>query len=306
MYQNFADIRAKAQAIGNGKVAVAAANDSSVLGAVIEARKTGIANSILVGSRTAIEKILADLGETEIDKYEIIDEPNDAKAAQIAVKLVREGQANVLLKGQLKTALLLKAALDAETGLRSGSLLSDCLVFHTEQNGAEKLCMLTDGGVNLYPELDKKAEIVKNAIRLAHALDIEKPRVALLAAVEVVNPKMPETLDAAIIAKMADRGQIRGAFVDGPLALDNAVSLEAAKAKKIESQVAGQADVLVVPNIAAGNIFGKSLTYQANLEKGHLIMGAAAPIIITSRTDVQQPKVNSIALGVVYSHFYQK
>lgn len=232
--------------------------------------------------------------------FEIINEKDDEAFAQKAVDLVREKRADILLKGVVDTSTLMKAVLDAQHGLRTGRLLSDVFIFEYPER-ENQLIMITDGGVTLTPDLNQKIEIIENAVEVAHALGNECPRVALLSATETVIPKLPATLDAAVIAKMNQRGQIKGCIVDGPLALDNAISIESAMEKRIDSPVAGQADILVVPNIEVGNILAKSTTYFAKYRLGHVIVGARAPILIPSRADKKDAKLLSIALGVIMS-----
>jgi phosphate butyryltransferase len=276
------------------KVAVAVAQDDAVLEAVQGAKAQGVADAILVGDRAKIEKVAAQLG-IDVAGWEIIHEPDDRRAAYKAVELVSSGQANVLMKGLINTADLLRAVLDKEIGLRTGRVLSHVAVF--EVPDFKRLIMITDGGMNVAPDLKQKADIIQNSVALAHALGNAQPKIAVLAAVEVVNPDMPATLDAANLAKMADRGQIKGAIIDGPLALDNAISEEAARHKGIKSPVAGHADILVVPDIQTGNMLAKSLVYFAKGKIAGLIVGAAAPIVLTSRADTHEAKILSIALG---------
>jgi phosphate butyryltransferase len=276
------------------KVAVAVAQDDAVLQAIQGAKAQGVADAILVGDRAKIEKVAAQLG-IDVAGWEIIHEPDDHRAAYKAVELVSSGQANVLMKGLINTADLLRVVLDKEIGLRTGRVLSHVAVF--EVPDFKRLIMITDGGMNVAPDLKQKADIIQNAVALAHALGNALPKIAVLAAVEVVNPDMPATLDAANLAKMADRGQIKGAIIDGPLALDNAINEEAARHKGIKSPVAGHADILVVPDIQTGNMLGKSLVYFAKGKIAGLIVGAAAPIVLTSRADTHEAKILSIALG---------
>lgn len=278
------------------RVAVAAAQDDAVLEAVQGARQQKIAEFTLVGD---IEKIKTTAQKLAIPLEDVVlvHEPDDRKAAYRAVELVSSGQADVLMKGLINTADLLRAVLDKTVGLRTGRVLSHTAVY--EAPGFGRLLMITDGGMNIAPTLQQKADIIQNAVQLAKVLGISPAKVAVLAAVEVVNPDMPATLDAAALTKMADRGQIRGAIVDGPLALDNAINPEAAKHKGIISPVAGQADILVTPDIEAGNMLGKSLVYIAKGKIAGLILGAAKPVVVTSRADTYEAKLMSIALGAL-------
>jgi len=229
----------------------------------------------------------------------IVHSENEVISSEIAVKLISEGKANILMKGLVKTATLLKAVLNKEWGLRTGNLLSHVAILETP--GLDRLIFVTDGGMIIKPDLNQKIGIIQNAVNLAHDLGYERPNVALIAAVEVVNPDMPETMEAAIISKMADRKQIKGCNIDGPLGLDNALNLMAAKIKNVESNVAGKADILVVPDIHSGNFLGKSAVYLANGKIAGLVVGAKVPIIIVSRADSSESKINSIALAAAIS-----
>lgn len=277
-------------------VAVAVAQDEAVLEAVRYAKTERIADFILVGDRVKIQQ-LAEKLHMDVADLTIAHQPDDKKAALEAVTLVSRGEANVLMKGLLPTADLLRAVLDKEVGLRTGRVLSHAAVF--EIPGFDRLLTVTDGGMNLSPNLEQKADIIQNTVSLAKALGITPVKVAALAAVEVVNPDMQATLDAALLAKMADRGQIKGAIVDGPLALDIAINVEAAVHKGIKSPLSGCADVLLVPDIVAGNILGKSLMYFAHAKMAGLVLGATRPVVVTSRADSHEGKVLSIALGVL-------
>ncbi|SHE92034.1 phosphate butyryltransferase [Caloramator proteoclasticus] len=276
------------------KLAVAAAEDEEVLLAVDEAAKLGLIDAILVGNRDKILKIANEL-KINIDSYEVIHTDSLTDAARIAVSLVADNIADFLMKGLIGTADLLKAVLDKEKGLRGSGLLSHVMVYNVPTY--HKLLFLTDGGMVTYPDLYQKVQIVNNAVKVAKAFGINPIHVAPLCAVEVVNPDMQATLDAAALFKMNQRGQIKDCVIDGPLALDNAISIEAAKHKGIVSPVAGQADILLVPNIEAGNILGKSLTYFAKAKSAGVIMGAKCPIVLVSRADTHEAKLNSIALG---------
>jgi len=278
------------------RVAVAAAQDDAVLEAVRGACEQKIAEFTLVGDIDKI-KAIAHKFDVSLDDVLLVHEPDCRKAAYRAVALVSSGQADVLMKGQINTADLLRAVLDKEVGLRTGRVLSHTAVY--ELPGFERLLIITDGGMNIAPTLQQKADIIQNSVLLANVLGISPAKVAVLAAVEVVNPDMPATLEAAALTKMADRGQIRGAIVDGPLAFDNAISLEAAKHKGIISPVAGVADILVTPDIEAGNILGKSLVYLAKGKMAGLIVGAAKPVVVTSRADTYEAKLMSIAIGTL-------
>ncbi|MDP2806844.1 MAG: bifunctional enoyl-CoA hydratase/phosphate acetyltransferase, partial [bacterium] len=251
---------------------------------------------ILFGDKKAIEEAAQKAG-VDIKGWEIHDIKDMAEASRAAVKAVSSGQADFLMKGLVATSTFLKAVLDKEVGLRTGRLLSHVAVM--ESALYPKLFLLTDGGMNVKPDLTAKVDIINNAVEIAHKLGVEKPKVAVLTALEVVNPEMPETIDAAHLSKMNDRGQIKGCIVDGPLALDLAVSAEAAAHKKVKSLVAGDADIFLAPEIASGNMLAKGLIYLGGAKAAGLIAGASKPVVMLSRSDSKQQKLNSIALGVV-------
>lgn len=278
-------------------VAIAAAADEAALGAIAEAQALGIAEAILFGEGEKIARIYAELTGRKEVPFEIREVADDSAAARSAVASVRSGESQILLKGKIKTAALLKAVLDSESGLRSSHLLSDVFIFEDPALPDNKLVMITDGGVTLKPDLRQKIELIENAVAVAHALGNERPRVAVLSAVEMVNPALPGTIDAAVLTKMNQRGQIKGCLIDGPLALDNAVSADAARIKGINSPVAGQADILLCPDIESANMLAKSTTYFARLRLGHIIMGSTAPVLIPSRADSADSKLLSIAVG---------
>lgn len=284
----------KARERSGRKIALVAAEDEPALGAVADALKENIAEPVLIGCKEKILKIAGELN-FDVSKVEIIEENNPAKSAKIGVELIREGSAHILMKGSVPTADFLRAILDKENGLRTGSLLSHIGFFETKFY--HKLIALTDAAQNIAPELAEKVGIINNAVDLFHRLGVERPKVAALAAVEKVNPKMPASIDAALLAAMNRRKQIKGCVIDGPLALDNAISAEAANHKGIESEVAGDADLLFAPNIESANMLYKSLTYFAGAAVGAIILGAAAPIALTSRADTPQSKLTSIALA---------
>ncbi|MEW6724369.1 MAG: phosphate butyryltransferase [Bacillota bacterium] len=293
-------VLAAARAHGPKGLAVAVAEDVEVLEAVKHAQENGIIRSFLVGNAAKIREKAAEVGYNLAD-VEVVDAPSIPAAAAKAVELVAAGQADLLMKGKLGTADIMRAVLDKEKGLRTGRILSHIAMLEVE--GHDRLYFMTDGGLNIAPDLAKKVDIIQNAIDCVRALGIEQPKVACLAALELVNPDMPVTLDAAALAKMADRGQIKGGLVDGPLALDNAVSEEAARIKGIVSPVAGKADILFVPDIEAGNIFYKSLAFlaRAGVRQAGIIVGARCPVVLLSRSDEADAKLNSIAFAVVYA-----
>ena len=279
------------------KIAVAAAADAEVLEVVERAESIKLAEFILIGDAAKIKNIIKDKGWNL--KAEIIDEKDHKKAAERAVDLVVNGQAGTLMKGMLHTSVFLKAILNKEKGLNTGKHITQISILEKEND--EGLLFITDCAITVTPDLLGKKEVLENAVELAHKLGNEMPKVAILASLEVVNPSMQDTIDAAVLSKMADRGQIKGCIVDGPFAFDNAVSSEAAKAKGIIGPVAGNADIIVVPNLTVGNTLTKSITYIAKKTVAAAIVGAAVPIIMTSRTDNIENKLLSIAISVYNS-----
>ena len=276
------------------RLVVAAAADEPVLNAVFQATKEGIIEPILVGEKSAIEIICHKIG-FDISSIEIIDEPNAVKASAKAVAIIKEGRAEILMKGLVATGPLLKAVLNNENGLRKGATLSHIALF--ESPFYHKLIAVTDAAMNVAPEFSEKVDIVNNAVEAYHKLGEKLPKVAILAAVEVINPKMVETVHASMLTTMNKRGQIKGCIIDGPLALDNAISYEAAEHKGIISEVAGDTDILVTPEIVSGNILYKSLNFLGGATAAAVIMGAKVPIVLTSRADSEQSKMMSIALA---------
>jgi len=283
------------------RVVVAAGNDNAALEALSEAKKLEISDGLLVGNR---EKIVKSLEALEIfpQEFGIVEANGDKEICYKTVQQIHDGGAEIILKGKVKTATLLKAILDSERGLRTGRLISDAFVFEwPERNEENKLLIITDGGFNLAPDLNQKIQILENAVQVAHALGNENPKVAVLSATETVNPNLQSSVDAAILSKMNERGQISGCVVDGPLALDNAISVESAQQKGIQSPVAGKADILLFPNIESANITAKGTTYFANLRLAHATMGAKAPVLIPSRSDTADAKLLTLALNVIMS-----
>jgi phosphate butyryltransferase len=298
MLRSFSEILEKVKFNERKKIAVAAAQDEPVLEAIRDAINIGMVEAILVGDRDKILEI-ADKINLNVNDLEVIHEIDNNKAALKAVELVSSGKAHMIMKGLLETSTILKAVLNKEVGLRTGKLMSHVAVF--EIPGFDRLIFVTDAALNMYPDLKAKVDILNNAVSVAHALEIEKPKVAPICAVEVINPDMPATIDAAMLSKMSERGQIKGCIVDGPLAIDNALSLEAAQHKKINSPVAGKADILLLPNIEAANVMYKTLTYTTNSKSGGIIVGASAPVVLTSRADSPESKLNAIALAALVS-----
>lgn len=276
------------------KLVVAAAADEPVLEAVCNARKEGIVEPILVGDKPEIEKIAAKLG-FDITGIEIIHEPDAVKASVKAVAIIREGKAQIMMKGLVATGPLLKAVLDKENGLRKGALISHVAFF--ESPYYHKLICVTDAAMNVAPEFDDKVSILTNAVEAFHKLGIKNPKVAVIGAVEVVNPKMEATVHAAMLTQMNRRKQIKGCIIDGPLAFDNAVSKEAAEHKGIVSEVAGDADLIMCPDINVGNVLYKSMAFIGGATLAAVLMGASVPIVLTSRADTDRSKMMSIALA---------
>ncbi|HBE10175.1 MAG: phosphate butyryltransferase [Eubacterium sp.] len=304
MSKNFDELISMVSKIEKKKVSVAVAQDDEVLLAVKAAKEQNIADAILVGDKDEIEKIAAGIN-MDLSGFEIIDVKDKIEAARTAVKLVHDGKADMYMKGLIDTKDFLKSVLDKEVGLRTGKPLSHVCVFEIE--GAQKLLFLTDVAFMTYPTLEDKASIIKNTVEICNAVGIENPKVAPLAAVEVVNPKMPETVEAAELTKMNEEGQITGCIVDGPLSLDLATCPEAAQHKGATGRkIVGDADVLLFPNIHAGNITYKALVHFAKEKNGNLITGTAAPVILTSRSDSFQVKVNSLALGALVADSLKK
>jgi phosphate butyryltransferase len=296
MSKNFDDLLARLKEVPTKKVAVAVAQDEPVLEAIKEATEKNIAQAILVGDKQKIQEIAKKI-DLDLSNYEIMDIADPKKATLEAVKLVSSGHADMLMKGLVDTATFLRSVLNKEVGLRTGKLMSHVAVFDIE--GWDRLLFLTDAAFNTYPELKDKVGMINNAVVVAHACGIDVPKVAPICPVEVVNTSMQSTIDAALLAKMSDRGQFKGCIVDGPFALDNAISEEAAHHKGVTGNVAGKADVLLLPNIETANVMYKTLTYFSKSRNGGLLVGTSAPVILTSRADSFETKVNSIALAAL-------
>ncbi len=296
MIRNFKGILETAKQRGPMVISVAVAEDKHVLEAVWDAKQLGIADAYLVGDQEKIQSVAREIG-MELSQFEIIHETNIEQAAREAVSLVRSGKAHILMKGLLDTSIIMKATLDKESGLRGDSVLSHVAVF--EVPGFDKLFYVTDAAMNIAPTLEEKAKILENCVEVAHSLDNDNPKVGVVCAVEKVNEKMEATMHAAELVEMNKRGEIGGCIIGGPFALDNAISEEAARIKKISHPVAGKADILLVPDIEAGNILYKSLAFFAKAKNAGIIVGAKAPIVLTSRADSREAKLQSIALGVM-------
>lgn len=291
------DLIAAARKSGRKRIAVAAAQEAAALEAAADSWMSGLGEPVLVGNPAAIDELAASLG-LDVSRFEKVAAKDPAAAAAEAVRLVRSGDADVLMKGIVDTSVLLKAAFNKETGINAGRLASHVAVMETA--AYHKLLFVTDAAINIAPDLRAKLDIVANAVQAAKSLGVEEPKVALLAAVEKVNwDKMPCTVEAAAITQMNRRGQVKGCVVDGPLALDNAISAESARIKKIDSPVAGDADILVAPDIEAGNILYKCLLDLGGAKGAGIVMGAASPIVLTSRADSARTMLASIAFAAL-------
>jgi phosphate butyryltransferase len=284
--------------IGKKRVAVAMAEDAGLISALEEARKDGLIEATLVGNVSVMKSVIAEAGANEND-YILIDEKNEIRCGLVAVEEVSSKRADIYMKGQLHTDHFLRGMLDKEVGLRSGRVISHCY-FH-EIEGYDRIIFIADAAFNTYPNLRQKADILQNTVDFARALGVQCPKVACLAAVEVVNPDMPCTLDAAALTLMGQRGQLKNCVVDGPLALDNAINEEAARIKKITSPVAGHADIFLVPSIDDGNMLAKSVVYFSKNETAGIMVGASAPVILTSRADSPRAKMLSISAAIMMS-----
>jgi phosphotransacetylase len=279
--------------------AVAHPCDRSALAGALEARDNGLITPMLVGPAAKIDEA-ARSADLDVGRTEIVDAPHSHASAAKAVELVREGRAELLMKGSLHSDEMLGAVVARETGLRTGRRLSH--VFLMDVPTYHKVLIVTDAAINIAPTLEDKVDICQNAIDLAISLGVSTPKVAILAAVETVTSKMPATIDAAALCKMSDRGQVTGGVLDGPLAFDNAISRQAADIKGIRSSVAGDADILLVPDLEAGNMLAKQLSFLANADSAGLVLGARVPIILTSRADSVRSRIASCAVAVLAAH----
>ena len=295
MFRNFNEIEEYVLKSGiKKKIALAAAHDGPALSAVVEAKRKGVAEGVLIGKEAEIREMLKEMGESEED-YKIVDCPDDDEAAKKAVGFIHTGEADLLMKGILQTSTFAKAILNKETGLMAGGLLSYTAIFHFDEEN--RFVLFTDPAVNVAPNKEQKIEILKNALPLAKALGIENPKVAMISAVEKVSPKVQSTVDAAEIAAE----EIPGCIVEGPLAFDGAISKKCAEHKGIKGEVAGSADILVMPNICSGNVFYKTLTCVHGSRVAGGFCGASVPVIVTSRGDDPETKYYSVLLSVLQS-----
>jgi len=296
---NFTELRRRAQPLGPRRVAIVAADDEVALTAADGALHLGIAIPVLIGNERKIRAKAEALGLLGLIAGAEFVSADDAAA--VAIHLVRDGRVDLLLKGHLRTDELLRAALDKQAGLRTGRLLSDVLLYEDKLAGELRLVGITDGGLNVLPNLEQKKQIVQNAIEVLRSLGLARPKIALMSATEAVSESVPSSVDAKLLTEMAEAGEFGDADVFGPVALDCALLESAAQAKGIEHPVAGRADCMVVPNIEAGNLLGKSVKYLGGSQCAHVVAGAKVPILIPSRVESVDDKVNSIALGVIFA-----
>jgi phosphate butyryltransferase len=297
--KNFDELIKKVQSFeGKKKVAVAAAHDEHALEAVFHAVENNIIEPVLIGNKEKIKEIAAKLGKAVSDDS-IIETADDNEAAAKAVELARNGQVDFIMKGKLQTADLLRAVVDKEKGLRTGKVMSHVSI--QEVPSYHKLVITTDGGMMMYPDLEQKKKIIENAVGVLHSLGYENPKVGVLAAVETVNPKMPESVDAGKLKEMNQNGEITGCIVEGPISYDLAMNKESAEIKGFVSPVAGDPDILIVPNITAGNILGKCLVYSAGAKMAGFIVGAKVPIVLTSRGSSSEEKYLSLVISAAAS-----
>ncbi|MEM8979185.1 MAG: bifunctional enoyl-CoA hydratase/phosphate acetyltransferase [Pseudomonadota bacterium] len=295
---HFARLCEMARALPTAPVAVVSPEEPNALGGALMAAELDLITPILIGDAAKMQAAAGELGKT-LDGFEIIDEPSHAAAPKRAVEMVHEGKATVIMKGHLHTDQLLRPIFTSNGGLRTGRQISH--VFVMDIPGFDRMLTITDAAINIAPDLKVKVDIAQNAIHLQKALGVEAPKVAVVSAVETVNPAMPTTLEAAALAKMADRGQIKGGFVDGPFAMDNALNEAAAATKGITSPVAGKADIILAPNMEAGNMMVKLLTFAAGAQTAGLVLGAKCPVILTSRADDANSRVASVAAAALYA-----
>jgi phosphate acetyltransferase len=294
---------ARAKGVPPAKTVVVHPCDEASLRGTIEAAEAGVIRPILVGSAQKINAV-ARKSDLDIGKFELIDTPHSDAAAARAVELIHQAKAELIMKGSLHTDELMRAVTAKQTGLRTARRISH--VFVMDVPGHAETLFLTDAAINIFPDLDAKHDIVQNAIDLFTQVGLGTPRVAILSAVETVTPKIPATIDAAALCKMADRGQITGGILDGPLAFDNAIDPEAARIKGIRSEVAGRAQILVVPDLEAGNMLAKNLVYLSKADSAGIVLGARVPIILTSRADSVRSRLASCAAAVLYADARRK
>jgi len=295
-HEKYERLIARCKALPPVPTAVAHPCDESALRGAVEAAEMGILQPILVGPRDKIEAVAAQF-KLDISGYQLVDVPHSHAAAEMAVQLAREGKAEMLMKGSLHTDELMAAVVRSATGLRTGRRISHAFIMDVPS--LDRVIIVTDAAINIFPTLTDKMHIIQNAIDLSIDLGFPQPKVAILSAMETVNPDVPSTVEAAALCKMADRKQITGGILDGPLALDNAIDLTAAAIKKIDSPVAGMADILVAPDLEAGNMLAKSLSFMADADAAGIVLGARVPIILTSRADSVMTRLASCAVAAL-------
>ncbi len=295
-HQKYEELIRRCRALAPVQTAVAHPCDEPALRGTVEAAQAGIIKPVLVGPEWRIRALAASLG-LDLGGLRIVDQPHSHAAAARSVAIVRAGEADALMKGSLHTDELMAEVVSTDTGLRTARRISH--VFIMDVPTYPKPLFITDAAINILPTLEDKADIVQNAVELAHALGVKLPKVAILSAVETINSKIRSTIDAATLCKMAERGQITGALLDGPLAFDNAISREAAAIKHISSPVAGDADILLVPDLEAGNMLAKSLSFLAEADAAGIVLGARVPVILTSRADSRVSRLASCAVAVM-------
>ena len=303
MIKSFAELVERAQQLGPARVVVIEAHNPDVLESLKDAEPRGLAKPILVGDPAKIERVAREVGY-HVRPETLLPAADEDESLRLSINLVRDGKADFLMKGKVTTAKMIRGVLDKERGLRTGRLLSQVALFQVAH--IPRLLILTDAAINIAPTLEQKVDICRNAIEVAHALGIEEPKVALLAALEFVNPAMPATIDAAALTLMNRRGQITGAYLEGPLAMDVPFSRFAAECKNIQSPLVEAVDILVAPDIEAANILGRAAIYLAGAETGGVVMGTKTPLVLLSRAEPPQAKINSIALALLVMNHQQK
>jgi phosphate butyryltransferase len=302
MLKNFEELLAAARKVRGTRIVVIFPNNEETFAAIRQALDLELARFILVGDEEIICKNLSRAGGNPAG-FEVVPQPRLLDALKVSIGLVRDGKGDLLMKGGIDTSTMMKAVLEESAGIRTGRLLTDIFVMEFPSRAENKFIMITDGGMTLAPDLKNKVELIRNAVEVAHALGNPVPKVAVLSATEFVVPGLQSTLDAAALSKMNERGQIPGCIVDGPFALDNAISPEASAEKKINSPVAGCAEILIAANIESANSLAKSTTFFAGLRLAHVIVGGKVPVLIPSRADKSDAKLLSMALGVLMSAY---
>jgi phosphate butyryltransferase len=305
MIRNFEQLLSTASKFADKKVVVIAPSNEETFAAIRQALERKLASFILVGDEKTICGNFLKSFTPAPGTVTVVNEPTILGALKKSIELINNGEGDILLKGGIDTSSMMKGVLSEDSGIRTGRLLSDIFILEYPPRHDNTFIMITDGGMTLSPDLRNKVELIKNAVEVAHALGNAKPKVAVLSATEFVNPNLQSTLDAAALAKMNDRGQIGGCVVDGPFALDNAISSDASAEKKINSPVAGQAEILIAANIESANSLAKSTTFFANLRLAHVVVGGRVPVLIPSRADKSDAKLLSVALGIIMSEFYK-